>query len=124
MEKYRKYGRFPWEMLLTVVMIVSATVSVQSTVLIKYSQQREIQTFFNYHVLGHDSFDIYEGSTVFTWRTQEYRNLQDVYEFFNRTLEVLIGLDDLNFYPVNTTLLNLTQHSVKRVFRDGSVDVR
>jgi len=50
-------------------MIISSTFSSQATVLLQYPQQREIQTFFNVHLLGHDSFDIYEGVTVFTWRT-------------------------------------------------------
>jgi hypothetical protein len=93
LEKYRKYGRFPWEVLLTVLMILSTTISSQATVQIQYPQQREIQTFFNFHLLAHDSFDIYEGATVFTWRTHQYRTLDDMMEFFNRTLEVLIGLN-------------------------------
>lgn len=86
LQKYRKYGRFPWELLLTAVMILSATFSSQATVLIQYPQQREIQTFFNFHLLAHDSWDIYEGSYVFTWSTHQYRTLDEMMEFFNRTL--------------------------------------
>lgn len=123
LQKYRQYGRFPWEIVLTALMILSATLSVQSVMLTKYAQEKEVQTFFNFHMLQHDSFDIYEGSTVFTWRTQEYRNLEDIYEFFNRTLEVLGNLDSLNFFPVNTTAINQTQHTIKRVFRDGASTV-
>jgi hypothetical protein len=123
LQKFTKYGRFPWEIVLTAVMIISATMSSQSTVLIKYPQQRDIQTFFNLHLLGHNSLDIYEGTTVFTWPIHQYRDFGDMEEFFNRTLEVLVGLNYLNFYPINMTKHNMTIHTIKRVFRDGNCSI-
>jgi hypothetical protein len=104
-------------------MIISATITSQATVLIKYPQQRDIQTFFNWHLLEHNSLDIHKGSMVFTWRTHQYRSFGDMVKFFNRTLKVLVSLDVLNFHPINMTEHNLTNHTIKREFRDGDCSI-
>lgn len=35
----------------------------------------------------------------------------------------MLGLNNLNFYPLNETHHLLTNHTVKRVFRNGSTTV-
>lgn len=104
-------------------MILSASLTTEATVQTKYPQQREIQTFFNFHLLAHDSFDIYEGATVFTWSTHQYHTLQEMMDFFNRTLEIMVGMTSLNFHPIDEVEANRTNHTIKRVFRDGNSSV-
>jgi len=44
-------------------------------------------------------------------------------DFFNGTLQVMMDLNQLNFYPLNETLHRVTNHTIKRVFRNGNISV-
>ena len=61
---------------------------------------RTVQSFFNFHMLEHDSQDIYEGGSVIFYRTQEYIMAHDIMAFFNRYADTMdIFRTDSFFYP-------------------------
>lgn len=61
-----------------------ATASAQTQMQYYGPYVRTVQNYFNYHLLQHDSQDLYEGSTVIYYRTQEYFMASDIFEFFRR----------------------------------------
>lgn len=76
---------------LSILLVLMATISVQTQMQYYGPFVRTVQNFFNYHMLEHTSEDIYESNSVIYWRTQEYNMAQDIMGFFERfvyTLEI------------------------------------
>lgn len=77
-----------------------ATTAVQSKMQSFAPFVRNVQNFFNYHLLTHESQDIYEGGDVIFYRTQEYIMAEDIMGFFENYVKTMHKYHhDSFFYP-------------------------
>ncbi len=89
-----------------------ATTSVQTQIQYYAPFVRTVQNFFNYHLLHHESQDIYEGSSVIFYRTQEFRMAEGIMGFFKDYSSTMDTFHKNSFfYPQKNTTSPSFKHN-------------